>query len=227
MSTEEKKLTDQDVSEIDKAIAAAMARKAAKAKAASAGEPLAETNGEEEKKSMKKERKKLSPEERAKRDEQRRAEREAKKAARAAAREAKMRERMASRKPAHMRKVEAAGAKLAPLSPEAQRFFDEATTNLSNASLALLALHIQHFNRVQSTLRASSVRLDVGQAVTITGGDPRYVGRTGKVVKAQRIRCYVALEGQSKPVYLFTSDVTPIAVDDAASDEPLQKAVGG
>ena len=36
---------------------------------------------------------------------------------------------------------------------------------------------------------------------------------TGVVFKAQRIRCYVTLEGVSKPVYLFTSDVSPVAAE--------------
>jgi hypothetical protein len=49
--------------------------------------------------------------------------------------------------------------------------------------------------------------LVVGQFVTVTGGDARFIGMTGTLEKVQRIRCYVRIEGQEKPHYCFTSDV--------------------
>lgn len=132
--------------------------------------------------------------------EQRRAEREARKAAKASI-----------QKPtAHMTKVEKAGAKLPSLGAVARNIFDEVTTNLSSEQRTALALHLQHFNRVQATTRALTAGdLKVGQLVTITGGDPKYIGMTGAIETLRRIRCFVAVPGVKKPVYLFTSDVEP------------------
>ena len=70
-----------------------------------------------------------------------------------------------------------------------------------------LALHLQHFNRVKATERALGQRVVQGTSVRIVAGDPRFIGLSGTVVKAQRIRCYVEVPGIKKPVYLFTSDV--------------------
>lgn len=206
----EKKLGDQDVSAIDKALANAKARKAAKengAATAASGDKSAATPAAPKAPA----RPKLTDEEKAARTAKRDAERAERKANRDAARATKLAERAANRQPAHMKKVQKAAEKLGTLAQAAQLLFNEATTNLTAAELAILALHIQHFNRVQATGRALNQKIEAGMEVTITGGDPRFIGRTGTVSKAQRIRCYVTLEGQSKPVYLFTSDVAPAA----------------
>lgn len=204
----EKKLTDQNVSEIDKALAAAKARKDAKGTGSAAKPAKAEKTPATPKEPK---RPKLSDEEKAARLAARETDRAARKATREANRAAKLAERNANRKPAHMKKVEKAAEKLGALNASAQLLFNEATTNLTAAELASLALHFQHFNRVQATQRALGQKIEAGMEVTIINGDPRWIGKTGTISKAQRIRCYVQIEGVAKPVYLFTSDVTPTA----------------
>lgn len=207
------KQTDQSISEIDKALQSANARRAKKASTGEATAPKAPKAAKEPKAPAEPKRPRLTEEEKAARLATRETERAARKVTRDAARTAKLAERAASRQPAHMRKVEKAAAKLGNLSEASQLIFNEATANLPGAELATLALHIQHHNRVSATSRALSQKIEKDQTVTINGGDPRYIGRTGVVFKAQRIRCYVTLEGVSKPVYLFTSDVSPVAAE--------------
>jgi hypothetical protein len=70
---------------------------------------------------------------------------------------------------------------------------------------------------LNDTFRAgASNKVEAGNTVTIISGDARYVGKTGTVSKAQRIRCYVEIPGVSKPVYLFTSDVEVMAAAEQA-----------
>jgi len=209
------KLTDNNVSAIDQAIANAKNRKAAREgtspAASSATTPAATKAPKPAKEPSAPKRPRLSDEEKAARDEARNKERAEKRAARAAARETKKLEKAASRQPAHMRKVMKAAEKLGTLAQASQLLFNEATASLTAAELATLALHIQHFNRIKATERALVQTIEAGQTVTIVGGDPRFIGQTGTVTKAQRIRCYVQVEGSKKPVYLFTSDVAPVA----------------
>ena len=185
---------DSTVSVIDKAIAAAKARAAAKS---------SRTDNDP----------KPSKEDRAELRQQAKAAREAakaqKKAAKAASRTA----------PVHMTKVEKAASRLPELGSSAKETFDEVTTNLSAQQLVALSLHLQHFNRVNATIKATSAApLKVGQVVRITGGDPKYIGMTGVLEKVQRIRCYASVKGVKRPVYLFTSDVE--VLDEAGSEAP-------
>lgn len=140
-------------------------------------------------------------EERAEAKAQRDADRQARKAAKAA-----------QPKPtAHMKKVANAAAKLPGLGTVAQGTFDEAIRTLNTEQITALALHLQHHNRVQATTRATGgVELKVGQVVRITGGDPKYIGMTGAIETLRRIRCFVAVPGAKRPVYIFTSECTPI-----------------
>jgi hypothetical protein len=133
----------------------------------------------------------------------RKAEREARKAAKAA--------EEADKRPVHMAKVVRAASKLPQLSTDASDAFAALTTKLATDQIAALALHLQHHNRVAATQNALAVRMTTGTAVRIVGGDPRFIGKTGVVSKAQRIRCYVAVDGVAKPVYCFTSDVSTVA----------------
>jgi hypothetical protein len=109
--------------------------------------------------------------------------------------------------PAHMKKIASAANKLPTLTDTAQLLFNEATTNFSAEQLTALALHIQHFNRVKATERALNQRVVQGTQVRIIGGDPKFIGMTGSVTKAQRIRCYVTVPGVKREVYCFTSDI--------------------
>ena len=121
-----------------------------------------------------------------------------------------------NKKPAHMKKVEKAGAKLPQLSEQASVIFSDIISNFDACTIASIALHLQHHNRVAATERARNVRIEQGDLVRIVGGDPRFIGFTGTVDRAQRIRCYVEIEGR-KPIYLFTSDVELITRSDEAA----------
>lgn len=218
---------NKNMSAIDQAIAAAKARKAAK-EAANGGAPSTSTGesdsasaqtvapSKKEKPVKEKKEKKPAVDEaaRAAKKAQIEADRAARKAKKESEREAKKAEKEASKKPAHMVKVLKAGEKLPALDNAAITLFNEATTCLSQAQLAALAMHIQFFNRVKATERALNTRLEEGMAVTIVGGDPRYVGKTGTLSKVQRIRCYVELDSEDREVYCFTSDVTPRAEEE-------------
>jgi hypothetical protein len=158
------------------------------------------------------------------------AEREIAKAAKKAAREAKKAEKAAvkaGKAPAHMSKVAKAAAKLPALGPDAQATLDSATAGLQLGQLSALAEHIRHFVRVKSTEQALGAKLSVGQVVQIINGNPRFIGSTATVMKAQRIRCYVEVPGYDKKVYLFTSDVVPLDATEATLvDEPAAPAAG-
>lgn len=199
------KLTDEGMSEIDRALAAARKRKATKV-AAGTAEPKTRTP-KEPKAPTEPKRPRLTEEQKNERQAARDAARATRTAERLAARAAKLAERNANRQPAHMRKVQKAAERLTPLGQAALLLFNEATANLTGAELATFAAHIQHHNRVQATQRALGQKIEAGMQVTIVGGDPRFIGKVGTVTKAQRIRCYVQVEGAAKPVYLFTSDV--------------------
>ena len=198
--TETTQDADDRVDAVDAAIAAALSRKAAKASAT----PKAPAEPK---------RPRLSDEEKKARSEKLEAARAERKVARDAARAEKLAARASTTRPAHLAKVQAAAQKLGSLSPDAQLIFNDATTNLSAAELTVLAGHIAHFNRENSTLRALDSKLEAGQRVTVTGGDPRYIGQTGAVSKVARIRCYVQLDGVEKVGYFFTSDLVPLATE--------------
>jgi len=185
------------LSAIDKALAAAKARKAA---SASTSAPMSdEASAEQPTVKVKK-----SDADKA----QRIADREARKAQRDAERAARKAAKASQPKgPAHMKKLDRAAGKLPSLNDQMQLTFNEVTTNFSAEQITSLALHLQHFNRVKATERALGQKVETGFQVRIIGGDPRFIGMTGTVNKAQRIRCYVDIPGVRKPVYLFTSDV--------------------
>lgn len=137
-------------------------------------------------------------------------ERTAAKAKRDEARAAKKAEAAAAaavKKSAHMSKVDRAAAKLPALRGEAKAFLDDISSNISVEQMTALALHIQHVVRRRSTEAAVGQKLAVGDRVTIVNSaDPRFIGMTGTVTKAARLRCFVDV-GAKKPVYLFVSDV--------------------
>lgn len=154
----------------------------------------------------------LSEEEKKVRDEQRAVERAAAKANRDSVRAAKKLEKESARKPAHMSKVSKAAERLPELSPTALELFTDATANLDASTIAALAAHLQHFNRTKATERALNQKVGEGDTVKVVSGDPRFIGKTGTVTKAQRIRCYVNVDETKKPIYLFTSDVEVVTV---------------
>lgn len=198
-------INSSNLSAIDKALAAAQARKAMK-------EGLSDESGQKRSKvdeAMKIAAKLAKDTDRAARQAQIKAQREERKAARTAEK--------ASGKPAHMKKVERAASKLPELNEQLTLLFNEATTNFSASQLTALALHLQHFNRVKATERAINQRVETGQTVRIIGGDPKFIGMTGQVSLARRIRCFVDVPGFKKPVYCFTSDVDVVESEDLAT----------
>lgn len=212
----EKKLTDANVSEIDKALNDAKQRKVAKA--ARTGVPAGDAPAEPKQAKAPKvpsepKRPRLSDEEKAQRATAKENVRNEKKAAREVARTAKKAERDANKPQAHLKKVQRAAENLGELNQAALLLFNEATANLTAADLAALASHISHFNRTQATLRALDTKLVTGMKVTIIGGDPRFIGKVGTVSKSQRIRAYIDVEGAKKPIYVFTSDCQPVAAE--------------
>lgn len=143
------------------------------------------------------------------------AERAKAKADRDAVRAAKKAEKLANKRTPHMSKVEKAAAKLPPLTDAARLALNELAANFTATEISTIAAHLVHFNRVKATERALSQKLEAGMSVRIVGGDSKFVGMEGTVVKAQRIRAYIAVEGSKKPVYVFTSDVEVISAEQA------------
>lgn len=197
-----------NISEIDKAILKAQARKAAKNGAAEGTDASATPKAPKAPKAPKEpKRPRLTDEEKAARTAAKDAERATKKAEREAARAAKRAAKDAERKTPHMSKVDKAASKLPTLNEQAQIAFNDITANFSASQVSAIAAHLSHFNRVKATERALGQTISTGDTVRIVSGDPRFIGQTGEVFKAQRIRCYVTVAGAKKPVYLFTSDV--------------------
>lgn len=198
---------DTKLSAIDKALAAAKARKAAKGTSDST--PPADV-------AEAKPKKETQPDfAKAQRAEALKAAREAAKVQREAERAVRRANKEANPKgPVHMKKVARAAEKLPPLGTDAaERIFNEITVNFGSAAISALALHLQHFNRTKATERALGQKVEAGTRVSIVSGDPRYIGMTGTVDRAQRIRCYVNVPGVRKPVYLFTSDVAVLPAE--------------
>jgi hypothetical protein len=73
---------------------------------------------------------------------------------------------------------------------------------------------------------AVGAKLVVGQLVTIMSGNAKFVGQHATVAKVQRIRCYVDVPGVEKSVYLFTSDVIPVATSEAESLPAAETSTG-
>jgi len=145
------------------------------------------------------------------------AEREAKKAVELAAREerkatkeAAKAEKLAAKtakKPAHMKKVDRARAKLPQMDEATTLSFNELVGNLTAVELHVLSLHLQIHNRASATVRAASLTpLPMGATVRITGGEPKFIGMVGEVVHSQKLRAKVAVSGVKNPVYIFTGE---------------------
>ena len=118
----------------------------------------------------------------------------------------------AGRTPAHMKKVEKARSKCPPLNDSAQVVFGDITANFSADQIDALAQHLLVHNRAMATVRAcQSTQLPLGSTVRITGGDRRYLGMTGEVVHSQKLRAMVKVSGVSKPVYIYSCDAVVTA----------------
>lgn len=227
------------MSAIDRALAAAKARKAARAASGEdAAEPVtvakskpakepkakAEKPNDEAKAAAKAQRdaeraqrasakaEKATAESAAKAE--KKAAREAAKAERRAAKEAEK----GSKKPAHMKKVERARSKCPALNSAAEEYFGDVTANLSAQQLDALAQHLLVHNRAMQTIRAlQSPQLPLGATVRITGGEAKYIGMTGQVVHSQKLRAKVAVPGFKKPVYIYTGEAEEVTEGSATA----------
>lgn len=119
----------------------------------------------------------------------------------------------ASKPSAHLAKIATAASKLPALSLDALSAFDTLVSALPTAELSNLVEHLRLKVRIDQTKAASDRKLGIGDRVTVTAGDPRFLGLAGTVTEARRIRCFVKLDGRDKPVYMFTSDVEPVPAD--------------
>lgn len=198
-----------DITEIDRAIARARARKAAKeAGEGSTGEVTGSVspvtgrvrlNKDTALAAQKAAAKKLKEEERA----AKKAERDAARALKKAEREAKK----ASRSAPHMTKVERAAVVLPVLTFEEQEVVSGVLGKFDLAALNNIVAHLSYRARFLATERATVSDVKLNDVVRIVSGNTKHVGAVGVVTKVNRIRCYVAIEAANKPVYLFTSDV--------------------
>lgn len=179
---------------IERALAAAKARKAVRESTDSDEKPTT-TNEVRDLKSAEKE--------------AARARRAAERETRTAEREKRKQEKQERTRNAdvHMKKVETARKKLPSLGEETRQLFERATSNFDKVQLEALALHLQFHNRLQSTIRAPSKPIPVGTEVRIVSGDHRYIGLTGTISRSQKLRSHVVVPGRSREVYTFTSDL--------------------
>jgi hypothetical protein len=201
--------------DIDTAIAAAKAR-------------VSKNSGSDASTTDKPKRKRLTDEERAQRTADYEKAKADRKAAREAKRAAKLAEYEANRKPAHMAKVNKAAEKLPTLTADAEASFNTVTGELSPADIFVLSEHLTHYVRAQRTQAALDMNLNVGDKVRVLSGNPRAVGQVGFITKAQRIRCFVQLEGSDKDIYLFSSDVEVLeaaAIQEVPADTEESTAV--
>ena len=143
---------------------------------------------------------------------------EADREARRQAREARKAEKSSTKataapRSAHMKKVENARSKLMTLNSEAELVYNEITANYSGVMVNAIAEHLKLYVRMSSTQRAQSgAAFPIGTKVTITGGDPKHIGKVGIVTKSQKLRTFVDV-GERKEVYIFTTDAKMIAAD--------------
>ena len=231
-------MTETKLSAIEKALAAAKARKAAKEaaglteetpapKAKKEPKPKAEKPTKAPKAAKEPKAKTVDPTKEAAKAERlaakaaKMAELEAQRAERKAAREAAKAEREATRAAAksapgsaHMKKVEKARAKLLPLSSEAELLYSEIIGNFGGPMVNAIAEHLKLHVRMSATKRATEgAALPIGTTVRIINGDAKYLNMVGTVVKSQKLRSFVKVEGVRKDVYVFTADLK--VVDEA------------
>jgi len=132
------------------------------------------------------------------------------------------------RGPAHMKKVEKAAAKLPMISDEVANEVSRLVSEFSVQDLSRLIAHLQHSNRVQSTLRSGKTQLEVGQTVRIVSceNDPGVIDRLGVVAEVRKIRVLVQVPGYTRNVYLFNSDCEPTnEVCEAPVDTEAEESV--
>lgn len=141
-----------------------------------------------------------------------RAAKDARKAAREEKKAAKAAAKSSGKTPAHMKKVDRARSKCPSMLEPTTRLFDEAATNLSIGQIAALAQHLLVQARALQTQRAmSSPALPLGARVRVTDGEARYIGLEGEVVHSQKLRAKIKVEGRDKLVYIYTGEAEVVS----------------
>lgn len=138
--------------------------------------------------------------------EQRNVDREAKKAEKAKRREEAQANSYMNRQ-THMKKLESARSKLPALNDRTHQLFEQITTDLDKVQLEALALHLQFHNRLNSTKQAPTKPIPTGTTVRFVSGDHRYIGLTGTITRSQKLRSHVTVPGHKREVYTFTADL--------------------
>src|SRR5574342_1200722 len=84
--------------------------------------------------------------------------------------------------------------------------------SLDPADRCVFLGHAQEFSRVDGiiTSKSGDELVEIGDTVIIVSGSSKYLGKTGRVSTARRVRVYVDVNGVDKPVYLFRSDVRKV-----------------
>lgn len=232
------KMSAAQESMIEKAIAAAKARKAAKEANGEAAEstdqapvkvaPKAKPADKVKKEKVKKAAEVVKAEKvdrKAQRDAERAAakalrdqERAEKKAAKEAAKAAKVVNEKPSQ-PKHMAKVLKAEALLPKMDENLASIFEEVKSRgLTEGQVTTLCAHLAHYNRVRATIRSADCKFEVGQTVEIISSDrdARLIGKRGVIEEVRKIRVLVDV-GTTNPAYLFLSDI--VAVEEENEEE--------
>lgn len=193
------------LSAIERALAAAKARKAVRDSSES-DESSLDRDTQKQQLASDREQRKAKKLEQLQRLQQ---EKEERKLAKAAAKEQRLLKKQPRRsdKPAHMKKVENARARLAPLESSAQFFYNDITTSLNTLQMETLAQHLLVAAREQRTLAAANApAIPVGATVRITGGEPKFIGLLGEVTHSQKLRLVVKVQDVKKPVYIYAGE---------------------
>ena len=219
MNTQQTNESSKQLSAIERALAAAKARKAAKESSGDNEAPptiaaAPRARGIEVKtavlKSDRSEQKAARAAELERLKTERAAAREVRAAERAKRKEAREADRSTKHGSAHMKKVETARSKLPKLAEDASSRLVDITNNLSTDQIEALAFHLQFHVRLAATKAAPAQPFKVGTQVRITGGEPRFVGMVGTVTKSQKLRSFVSVPGRRGDVYTFTAHLSPV-----------------
>lgn len=140
-----------------------------------------------------------------------RAAKDSRAANRTAKRASKKEAAMTDKKPAHMKKVDRVRSKLNQLTSDAEQLFSEIVSSFGVTAIEDIAEHLMVHARAYKTVHAlTQTQLRLGATVKITGGEKRYLGMTGQVVHSQKLRAKVHVEGVSKPVYIYTGEAVEV-----------------
>ena len=209
--------TNSKLSAIDRALAAAKARKAAREATegdnndVTVGHKSIVLTSEVREKSI--ERSAARAQINADKESKATAQKEAKaaaKAEKAAKKAAKLAAAEEGKKVTHLKKVERARERLPKLDAKSELAFNELTGSLSAFQLHVLSQHLQLHNRTMVTLRSTAGKPHaVGATVRIVGGEPKFIGMIGKVVHSHKLRAKVDVPGQKKLVYIYSADAEP------------------